>query len=620
MSRYVRPIPFLVLATIAIIAMAAGSQLLRSAPNLYAHHDNADTAIADQAYVPDIFASDAAGSPQSLQLATSSRQLKQAVVGRSTMFTITLEPGWNAVYLPVQPEASDIGSALAGIPARSVWSWDQSTPISSPPAASDLEPGQTGWLAYFPAGSESAALTNLFAVNGGRSYLIELDGENRVDWTVSGQPVLPPADWLADSYNLVGFHVSSNLAPTFAAYFGPSEAHRGQEVYQLTPAGSWSKITNLSTAPIRAQQAYLVYSRGASEYSGPLKVTIEQGDSLDFGTVLDEQTLRIANRSSNARQITVQPQSNEAYLAYWTRNQSGSDSWQDFPKTFEIRPNEELALRVAVKRSELNDDSPTLHHSALAISDGAGVEILLPVAVESLGRNMAGLWVGTAVINQVSQPTNTSAPNQPQPTGSEFQFRLIVHVDAHGQAKLLQQVMLMWKEGMEAPDPNDSSLKIVTSPGKFVLVTKDKLLSKFRGATMRDGKQVGRRISSAAFSFQEPVAFTGTFGSDLQSAPITIDYDDPLNPFKHEYHPSHDNLGYDFRTPLPEGRESFTIVRRIDLNFAADGDKSPPGWGTSQVGGTYNETIQGVHKNELYVQGTFQLQRVSTIDTLNEDQ
>lgn len=620
MSRYVRPIPFLVLATIAIIAMAAGSQLLRSAPNLYAHHDNADTAIADQAYVPDIFASDAAGSPQSLQLATSSRQLEQAVVGRSTTFTITLKPGWTAVYLPIQPEASDLAHVLEGIPVRSVWSWSQQSQVPSPPNATDLEPGQADWLAYFPPTSESSSHTNLFVLNGGRGYLIELNGDQAVDWVVSGQPVLPSSEWLADSYNLVGFHVDPNAPPTFKSFFTSAKAHSNQKVFRLAPAGQWQEITNLSAEQVRPGQAYWVYSKGPSDYSGPLQITLEQGKVLDFGKVLSEQTLRIRNRSSESKQIAIGQQETTPYLAYWGRD-GGSEGWLSFPHVFQVMPNEELTLRVAVRRNKISDRSINLHRSVLEISDKKGVRLLIPVAVESLGANRPGLWVGTAILNQVNQPTDTSGRDVPKPTGSEFQIRLIVHVDEDGQARLLQQVTLMWKEGTERTDPQDPSKKIVETPGRFVLVTRDDLLHEFAGAAIRDGKQVGRRISSAAFSFREPVTLTGHFGSgQLKSDPITIDYNDPLNPFKHKYHPNHDNLDYRFEAPLSEGKESYTIVRTIELEFKSDdsGNLNQLGVGADQVGGVYRETIQGVHKDVLYVKGTFQLQLASTIDKLND--
>lgn len=620
MSKHGRTVLCLVCASIAVIAIVAASQRLGSVPNKYAYHDNEITASADHEYASAAGVGAAAVLPETDQLFVSSRQQAQPTVDQSMNFTITLQPGWNAVYLPIQPEANDVEHVLDGIEVGSVWSWNQQSQVSSPPSASDLEPGQADWLAYFPPASESSSVTNLFAINGGRSYLIELDGDESVDWVVTGQAVLPSSEWLPDSYNLVGFHVDPNTAPTFKNFFASAPAISGQPAYRMAASGTWDRIDDLAAETIQPGEAYWMYSAGPSDYSGPLSITLEQSDVLDFGKVLDEQTLRIRNASSKVKRIVIGQQGDLSYLAYWGQD-TVSEGWLDFPGIFEIRPHEELSLQVAVRRNRISDSTPSLYHSALEISDGEGLQLHLPVAVESLAANRAGLWVGTAILNQVNQPTDTGAPDAPKPTGSEFQIRLIVHVHANGQATLLQQVTLMWKEGIERADPEDPTKMIVEVPGRFVLVTRDDLLDEFAGAAMRDGKPVGRRISSAAFSFREPVTLGGDFGSgQLQSGEILIGYNDPLNPFKHKYHPNHDNLYYDFTTVRPEGKESFTVRRNIELEFSAGDGENPGqlGWGTDRVGGIYRETIRGVHKDVLYVAGTFELQLVSTVGELND--
>jgi len=42
------------------------------------------------------------------------------------------------------------------------------------------------------------------------------------------------------------------------------------------------------------------------------------------------------------------------------------------------------------------------------------------------------------------------------------------------------------------------------------------------------------------------------------------------------------------------------------------------GWGDNQLGGIYRETIRGLHKSTLYVQGTFRLQQASRVGILND--
>jgi hypothetical protein len=106
-------------------------------------------------------------------------------------------------------------------------------------------------------------------------------------------------------------------------------------------------------------------------------------------------------------------------------------------------------------------------------------------------------------------------------------------------------------------------------------------------------------------------------GSTMSWA-IPIPFNEPTSPFVHNYHPDHDNLDSKGRA-LVAGQESFTINRNCQFTFTA----SPPdghavsGWGTSILGGTYRETIAGLHKNPLEVRGTFQMNRVSEIASID---
>ena len=291
------------------------------------------------------------------------------------------------------------------------------------------------------------------------------------------------------------------------------------------------------------------------------------------------------------------------------------------------------AARSLRRKDMIPAGNSALYQSILNISDGLGTRMALPViasgmtaggtvsmnaSADTAAGNRAGLWVGSAAVNKVSYASAESedARKIPVSTSSDFQIRLIVHVNDSGQARLLQKVTLMWKEGTYKPDPEDSTKKIVDIPGRYVLVTDDSKLSQVTGSSLRDGQPAGRRISSAAFSFKNPILMSGSFDGVLNSGNIPIDYDDPLNPFKHKYHPNHDNLDYDFdlNNKLPEGKESYTVVRNISLSFTP---KHPEGykysgWGDTEVGGIYKEKISGLNKESvpLYVKGIFILHHV----------
>jgi len=596
--------------------------------------------------------------------------------------TFNLEPGWNAVFLEVQPEPNDTDRVFAGLPIESVWTWNREfTSVQFIQDASTLVPEQPEWLRYVLGASDGSFLNNLFAIRAGRAYLIKLAGTTPATWSVTGKATIRPLKWMPDSFNFVGFYVHPASPPSFESYLAPSEALADSQVYRLNASGEWAEIASLGDELIRAGEAYWVYCDGSSTYPGPLSLTLEQGGALDFGRVLHQQTLRVRNETVYAKQVTLLPTNSAppppgaehalagpVALSYWEEagpQWTGPDDpglrWLDFtgPLQLSVPPLGSVALRVAVRRPDMLPSSipDARYQSLLEVADAAGTLLSLPVVARGMtaggggtgadggGRGAAaadqpsdpraGLWVGTASIDQVSWAAHPCLPGEetctaretPRPAASEMQIRLIVHVDAAGQARLLQIATMMWCNGTQVPCPSDPSLSCVGEPGRYVLVAGGGMMDAVRekcdelsGAGLRDGTEVGRRISSAIFGFREPVPLSGALGGTLTSDPIPLDFNDPLNPFKHKYHPDHDNLDYDFSTPHPEGRESYTVIRSIELDFTPDDPDglALPGWGDTRLGGSYQEHITGLHKESLHVAGDFRLHQVSRIPILND--
>jgi hypothetical protein len=116
----------------------------------------------------------------------------------------------------------------------------------------------------------------------------------------------------------------------------------------------------------------------------------------------------------------------------------------------------------------------------------------------------------------------------------------------------------------------------------------------------------------------------GSFGSDL-SFTIATPFDDPTNPFVHQYHPDHDNKSG--QTALVAGQESHSVTRQVTFTFTdfPPGGGSATGWGSSVIGGTYAEVVSGLHKdsvgvgtgNGIRLSGIFELRRASELGTLN---
>ncbi|HWB02355.1 MAG TPA: hypothetical protein VG796_04975 [Verrucomicrobiales bacterium] len=173
-------------------------------------------------------------------------------------------------------------------------------------------------------------------------------------------------------------------------------------------------------------------------------------------------------------------------------------------------------------------------------------------------------------------------------------LRLILHVDDSGTVRLLSQVF---------------SGKL--ADGSIGLCTKETSLSSADKAS-------ASRIVAAHLPLDRVVDGSGTVGpGQILTRRVTITFDDSTNPFVHRYHPDHNNK--DARgQPLGAGIESYDLVRTLRFEFTA----APPagvstvGWGSSLIGGNYSEIIQGLHKQDLLVSGSFVLRRASEIGTL----
>lgn len=118
-------------------------------------------------------------------------------------------------------------------------------------------------------------------------------------------------------------------------------------------------------------------------------------------------------------------------------------------------------------------------------------------------------------------------------------------------------------------------------------------------------------LAAASRSLLTELPMSGNFAGSLATE-ILLPANHPTNPFRHRRHPDH-TTGIDIR-------------RLVNLSFQpTDGQAlTRTGYGVDRITGIYAEEIHGLHKPlgpaknvGLKVAGTFQLYRISQIDTLN---
>lgn len=568
---------------------------------------------------------------------------------------LPLRPGWNAIHLEVEPANADPSEVFRGLPIESVWTYaSKVTAVDFIQDPNEPIWNRSSWRIWVPTNRIESFNNNLFKILGNRPYLINVTGAAPATLTVSGRPAFRPLKWVPEAYNLRGFAIDPTTKPSFKSFFQSSPAHYDavatqlQKIYRLNSLGQWQVVG--PNEPMESGVAYWVFTRGGSDYVGPLDVRVQFGDGLDFGASITEQSFTLENLSGAPKTVDVVDLSGGPNpLAVPLPGINGALSWTNFPQSYQVvlAAGEKAEVRISLQRQRMTSTSLA---KTLGITDHQGTLVRVPVTGRKLvapgsdgsppvnsaqeARGHAGLWVGTVTLNAVTEVnsgslvtnlvtqsvTRSGSVTNPTPTRSELSMRLLLHVDTNGVTRLLKEVIQMWKDGNSTNA--GGGLVSSASAGRFVLLTEEALIPQFKGATLRDGELVGRRLSTASYDWEgtnTSVTMSGQFAlnNELRCS-LVLQPDTPSNPFRHRYHPDHDNLNarYDGPSLRPE---AYGVTRDIALQLApTDSSTISADYGYSVIAGVYREKLTGLHKDPLYVSGAFRLTRVTSTGVLNQ--
>jgi len=205
----------------------------------------------------------------------------QAQEGLLRTQVIDLRPGWNAVYLEVDPVATAPADVFGSLPIDVVATYTEASSGSQyvkNPTVNMLQ--SYGWAVWYAPARSDAFLSNLFGILGSKSYLIL--ARTNATLSVTGIPAYIATAWQPNAYTLVGFNLVPSAEPTFAQFFRGSTAHRHNRIYRMVD-GVWRQVVNPAGTTMRAGEAYWIYSDGRSDYNGPLDVST----GTRFGVMLD---------------------------------------------------------------------------------------------------------------------------------------------------------------------------------------------------------------------------------------------------------------------------------------------------------------------------------------------
>jgi hypothetical protein len=582
-----------------------------------------------------------------------------------TTQSITLKPGWNAVYLHVDATHTNLDGAVGldgGNPITEVWVWQPVVApgrfINNPQQPSVVN---NDWATWNRTPALTGTLTRLFA---NAAYLVRNSSGANYTWNIVGRPIPPRNSWTAQGVNFIGLPTPPSSPPVVDTFFSPVPAFQSQAEFFHYPgneaAGAppvTAQLFALFSTPLKRGQAFWIRANNLyNNYFGPLQIFPQNPDGIHFSTDLGQYSLRVRNLTAGTIRVTnsfaasaTPPAGMTAIVgqaplllrgAYNATNNTYAYSDFSAPQVITLAPagtpGSDAELVIGLNRAAMTN-SPNqpddLYAGIFRLNDSLGyTQIELPVT--ALKTSNRGLWIGNANVDQVrhylkayqrdaagnpvTAPLSaagaafvvTNLDTSWGPVRSPMNLRLIVHSDTNNTVRLLQRVFAGW-------DVNTNS----------ILCLRESQL---------DPKQLdkARRISAAHLPWSAnntPWTFTGQFqtGSSMTNV-VSLHYNDHAsNPFVHTYHPDHDNLNALFSAVQPVGVESFGVSRKMILNFTqpAATYTSLTG-GSTRVEGTFEEDITftgrayvlgGTPTNEtrtVSTRGTFQLNRISPISHL----
>ena len=534
--------------------------------------------------------------------------------------TYSLASGWNGIWLSGDATYATVAELFAASSqVQEVWRWNPN-PDQTGFTGAPSTPSATGeeWTVWKRDDPSEQKLTRML---GNSSYLIRCGAATSV--TLKQLALPPSATWLISGANFLGLpgygpgDTTSPLLSTYLASF-PSAT-----TTVLSPTAKIYKYVGGDLGPsnpmlvaagaerLQPDRAYWFEAAATSDFTAPVEYQLPGTGGLAFGRALTALTMGVNNRLTTDVTLTVQLESSEPAPSgqpgvtggvALTRRvfNSTSNTYSETPVgggfTVSLGGSGRLSLEFGVDRSGLTEQN-AFHASILRIRDSANLtDVRLPVS--ALAASTAGLWVAQAKVTDVGSTVPGESGTK---TAQPFPLVFLIHVDDQGLARMLPQVFV----GKLAKAGNPLGL----------CLNEDLVLS-----AAASGVQPRRYVSA-----QLPaVAYLDGQGSVVNGSTVTwnvsVPHNDPTNPFVHTYHPDHDNLDASFSIGLPSGVESYTIQRTCGFTFTG----TPPngasieGWGTTILGGTYAELIQGLNgRQALSVGGSFVMRRISEISAID---
>ena len=474
--------------------------------------------------------------------------------------SVTLKPGWNALYVPVAPAAT-ADATFADWPVPSVSLYSARTFLATRSTAGGLTGEGVTRAPFWIWTREAPAASTLTAIVADSVLVCCNTGATAFVAHLRGTPAAPRIAWhvssdTGDALNFVGIGLNPGAKVKASAYFAGCPAVTGGAFYRLSGAEDSPRVVSLAglsstaSATLTDGMSVLVPGAAVSDWSGPLCVTPRDG--LDFGStrVTDEVTIRNDGAAEKTVTLSLVSSTDGADAPPLLVRDAGAalvnPDWQALTAggaavSRTLATGETWRVTVALDRSRLTGTGATLG-AVLRVAETGGTEmrVHLPVTaadVKDASAWPSGLWAIDLELDRVSRYVTDTERLDGVKAGGTMKLRLYAHVTADGTTRLLSRVTVAGTE-------NSDGTVAQTAYGPQ--------------AALPGGQDAARRLTSAALPVDcAALAPAGgaTWG-ERQTFGYRIAATSPSNPFRHPLHPMFDGKDANF-DPLPYDGDDF---------------------------------------------------------------
>jgi len=538
----------------------------------------------------------------------------------------SLKPGWNAVYLHVDPDHASLSDpSIAGLsgPIEEIWHWNP------PEIAEQITTPQSGeqpsqWTRWH----RTNGLTNL-KLTGNGAYLVRMNNSvTSYSWPVKGKPVTPTYRWTLTGLNFVGFPTPPGAPPSFASFFQPAPElltdatslfrYQGGEFGPTNPMAISPFLAPIT--PVKRDQAYWARAGEAyNQYFGPFQILGSGSSGIRFGAQGGQARFRLRNLVTNTITVTftvvpseTNPTNNRSNpllpplllrgpinpvdLTYTHTNLTAAP--QQWTLAGKGQVGSEVEVTLGLNRLAMTAGAGTLYAAILRLTDSLGFS-QVDMAVSAEKESTAGLWVGGAEVTRVNHYLTTYARAT---NGNAFTNLLISQnraVLSDGVLQPLNGYRYEWapESGLilvfGGPNTNRGSYLVqsnkfdggsVPTPFPLRLIVHDSgpskkflqqvyhgpdstltnlILTTVEGRLASSKLNEARRISAVHLPLGTVQDMPGAMTPGSSlTTTVSMNENGASNPFLHAYHPDHDNLDTDFKSAPKKGNEESYQVDR----------------------------------------------------------